>query len=157
TTVRRTTSEKKMSAAVFCCWSRRTFRTSYMTIVGTMSVFSWSSRYGSNNAFFVSAVRYSSHPEESTRKQSQTVLAGTVAVLPFNSFCYTGQIPHASWRMNSNRSIQDIQLQFLARSQTELFAHLLGNYDLKFGRDFHHFHCFTSDLLSTEDAQPLDL
>src|SRR5882672_11002112 len=121
-----------------------------------MRILFLSVKYGSNNAFLVSAVRYSSHPEESTSTRSETVIALTVGILPLDSFRDSSKVAHASRGMNSYCSVEYVHLQFLPGGELQAFSKFLGNYDLKLRRDFDHFHDITSVSLSTKSAETLN-
>src|SRR5579859_840936 len=149
TTVCRKASDTNQSAAVFCCSTSNFFLTSYKTIVGTMSVFFPSTRYGSNKGFFVSAVKYSSQPEESTSTRSEAVVTVTIVVFPLHPFGDSRKVANVARSMDSDGPIENVDLQFLTRRELQLLANRFRDHQLKFWGQFYGFHRRTPMGLST--------
>src|ERR1700730_11741966 len=97
----RKASETKLSATALVWRRRRIFLTSQRTITGTKS--KGARKYASNRSALVSAVKYSSHPEESTTTASESISSVTIGILPLHPFFDSAQILKGSRAVEVNR------------------------------------------------------
>src|SRR5947207_8065507 len=139
TTLLRRASDRKMFASVLLARSSRILNTSYRTIVGTSTRAPlW--KISPKAPALSSPVRYSSQPEESTSTGSEAIIAIPVVIFPLRAFDYSAQFCDRPWLTESNRSVHDVDVQFLTRLQLKLFSHLLAIHNLKFRGNLHCLH-----------------
>src|SRR6266404_1505729 len=101
----------------------------------------WPSKYGAKRSALVSAVRYSSQPEESSITESEAFCVVSVVILPLHPLRNSTKLFDGSRPLQTDNIVQAINVQLLSRLEFQRLANLLRYDHLEFWRHFHHFHC----------------
>src|SRR5258708_6073543 len=86
---------------------------------------------------------YSSQPEESMTIDLESVGVVTIDVLPLHAFRRAAKAFQRPRRMNAQRTVQNVHLQFLTSREFKLLTKLLRNDNLKFRGKLNDLQCGT--------------
>src|ERR1700750_1707661 len=109
-------------------------------IDGSNSASSCSSKYDAKVAALGPCEKYSTQPDESTTKDSETFGVITVLVPPNHALGHSAKRFKRTRPNEANIASDYIDLKILARRQPQFVANTLGNHDLKLRGHFHGLH-----------------